>query len=52
MRDTPHLADFIRVDGLRLMQVALPVWIVSDAAAVDDQIAGPLRRRYWADPAP
>ena len=33
------------VVGLRLMQVALPVWIVSYAGAIDDRIVRPLRRR-------
>ena len=34
------------VVGLRLMQVALPVWIVSYAVVVDDRLAAPLRRRF------
>jgi hypothetical protein len=33
------------IAGLRLMQVALPVWIVSYAVVVDDRIVTPLRRR-------
>jgi hypothetical protein len=31
--------------GLRLIEVALPIWIVSYAGVVDDLVAAPLRRR-------
>jgi hypothetical protein len=31
--------------GQRLIQIALPLWIVSYAGALDDWVAGPLRRR-------
>ena len=34
------------ITGLRLMQVALPVWIVSYAIVVDDRLAAPLCRRF------
>jgi hypothetical protein len=38
--------------GLRLLQVALPLWIVSYAGVLDDWVAGPLRRalggRAWS----
>jgi len=40
------------VVGQRLLQVALPLWIVSYAGVLDDRVAGPLRRRLgdraWA----
>jgi hypothetical protein len=44
--DTGSNAAETLVASLRLMQVALPVWIVSYAVAVDDRIAGPLRCRF------
>src|SRR6202044_91977 len=34
------------VVGLRLMQVALPVWIVSYAVVLDDRLVAPLRTRF------
>jgi len=33
------------VVGLRLIQVALPLWVVSYAGVVDDWVAAPIRRR-------
>lgn len=33
------------VVGQRLIQVALPLWVVSYAGVVDDRVAGPIRRR-------
>jgi hypothetical protein len=40
------------VVGQRLLQVALPLWVVSYAGVLDDRVAGPLRRRLgdraWA----
>ena len=33
------------VVGLRLLQVALPLWIVSYAGVIDDWVAAPVRRR-------
>jgi hypothetical protein len=44
--DTGSNAAETLVAGLRLIQVALPVWIVSYAVAVDDRIAEPLRQRF------
>jgi len=41
---TPRWLETVVV-GQRLLQVALPVWIVSYAGVVDDWIATPLRRR-------
>jgi hypothetical protein len=41
---TPRWLETVVV-GQRLLQVALPVWIVSYAGVVDDWIAGPLHRR-------
>jgi hypothetical protein len=41
---TPRWLETVVV-GQRLLQVALPVWIVSYAGVVDDWVAGPLRRR-------
>jgi hypothetical protein len=43
--DTGSNAAETLVAGLRLMQVALPIWIVSYAVVVDDRIVGPLYRR-------
>lgn len=34
--------------GQRLLQVALPLWIVAYAGVLDDRVAGPLRRRLGA----
>src|SRR5262245_19788356 len=33
------------VVGQRLLQVALPLWVVAYAGVLDDRVAGPLRRR-------